>query len=75
MLDYCYSMHNGGTELEKLGSDAFDTDAEATAFGKRVIQDLLHEEPKRYADWTMEISEGARTVSSISFDACSDQKK
>jgi hypothetical protein len=68
MLDYCYSIHNGGTEFEKLGSDAFDSDAEATAFGKRVIEDLLHEEPKRYTDWTMEISEGTRTVSSISFN-------
>ena len=72
MLDYHFSMHNSGTGLEKLGSDTFDSDAEATAFGKRVIKDLLHEEPTRYADWTMEISEGARTISSISFNTCAD---
>jgi hypothetical protein len=65
-------MHNSGGELEKLGSDKFDSDAEATAFGKQVVDDLMHEEPKRYTDWTMEISEGTRTVSSISFNACTD---
>jgi hypothetical protein len=72
MLDYYYSMHNNGIGSEKLGSDKFDSDAEATAFGKQVVDDLMREEPKRYTDWTMEISEGTRTVSSISFNACSD---
>jgi hypothetical protein len=72
MLDYHFSMHNSGTELEKLGSDTFDSDAEATAFGKLVIKDLLHDEPTRYANWTMEISEGARTIGSISFNTCTD---
>ena len=72
MLDYHFSMHNSGTGLEKLGSDTFDSDAEATDFGRRVIKDLLHEKPTRYSNWTMEISEGARTISSISFNACAD---
>jgi hypothetical protein len=72
MLHFHFSIHDSGTGSEKLGSDTFDSDAEATAFGKRVIKDLLHEEPARYANWTMKISEGARIISSISFNACAD---
>ena len=72
MLPYHFSIRDRGTEVEELGSDTFDSDAEATAFGKRVIKDLLHDEPTRYANWTMEIFEGARTISSISFNACTD---
>jgi hypothetical protein len=69
MLPYQFSIRDRGTELEELGFDAFDSDAGAIAFGKQVIEDLLHDESTQYFGWIMDITQGARAVVSIPFSA------
>jgi hypothetical protein len=69
MFPYQFSIRDGGIELEVLGYDAFDSDAGAIAFGKQVINDLMHHEPEQYFGWTMDIAQDKRTVVSIPFRA------
>jgi hypothetical protein len=69
MLPYHFSIRDRGTEMEELGFDAFDNDAGAIAFGKRIIEDLLCDESKQYFGWIMDIAQGARTVASLPFSA------
>jgi hypothetical protein len=44
-------------------------DAEAFAFGKQVIRDLLDKDDEHCRGWTLEIIEGGRRVASIRFGA------
>jgi hypothetical protein len=69
MLAYHFSIRDRGTKSEDLGFDAFTNDAGAIAFGKRIIEDLLHDESKQYIGWIMDIVQDARTVVSIPFSA------
>ena len=66
MLHYRFTIHNGTDKTESLGGASLDDDAEALAFGKRVIRDLMGK--STYVGWTMDISESERTVGSIPFD-------
>ena len=34
-------------------------------FGKRVIRELLHENPEQHARWTKDITDGERTIYSV----------
>jgi hypothetical protein len=68
MIHYRFTIHNGSTKTESLGGASLNDDAEALAFGKRVIRDLMGKStkpPNPYAGWTMDITEGERTVESI----------
>jgi hypothetical protein len=69
MIPYHFSIRNRGTKSEDLGCDAFDNDAGAIAFGKRIIEDLLRDESKQYIGWIMDIVQDARAVGSIPFSA------
>lgn len=69
MLQYHFSIRNSGTELEELGFDGFNSDAGAIAFGKRVIEDLMRNDPEQYFGWIMDIAQGVRAVASIPFSA------
>jgi hypothetical protein len=57
----------GTKDTENLGGMDFANDAEAVAFGKRIIRDLMDRAAKQYANWTMEIREGERAVRSLPF--------
>lgn len=75
MLNYHFSIRDNRTGSENLGSHTFSDDAEALDFGGRVIRDLMYGKDKRYANWTMDIGEGERTVGSIRFDTSAGRKK
>ena len=42
-----------------------DDDYEAMNLGKAVIRDLLHGNATRYVGWTMDVTDGERSVVSI----------
>jgi hypothetical protein len=67
MPHYTFSIRDTGTVTEKLGSDVLDNDAEALAFGRRVIRDLMREDEGLYFGWSMDIADGDRAVGSIFF--------
>jgi hypothetical protein len=69
MLPYHFSIRHSGADLEVLGFDAFDSDAGAIAFGRRVIEDLMCGEPGQYHGSIMDILQEKRIVASISFIA------
>lgn len=62
-----YFVIRSTKDTEDLGAMDFADDAEAVAFGKQIIRDLMDRAPKNYASWTMEIREGERTVRNVSF--------
>jgi hypothetical protein len=64
---YRFSLQNSDERIEELGGVVLTDDAEALAFGKRVIRELLDKNPEQYARWTMEIAEGKRLVHNIQF--------
>jgi hypothetical protein len=68
MIGYQFNLHTD-TRVEELGSMALVDDAEARAFGKQVIEDLLDEDDGHCSGWTLEITEGDRRVASIRFGA------
>lgn len=67
MPHYTFSIHDTGTVTEKLGSDVLDNDADALAFGRRVIRDLIREDEEQYIGWTLDVVDGARAVGSVAF--------
>ena len=68
MIGYQFSLHTD-TEVEELGSMALVDDAEALAFGKQVIRDLLDKDDDHCSGWTLEIIDGDRRIASIRFGA------
>jgi hypothetical protein len=44
---------------------ALEDDTAAIAFSRRVIRELLHNNPEQHALWTMNITEDERVVRSI----------
>jgi Domain of unknown function (DUF6894) len=54
-------------DTEDLGGMDLPDDAEAVAFGKRIIRDLMDRAGEQYESWTMEIREGERAVRSLPF--------
>jgi hypothetical protein len=67
MPHYTFSIRDTETVTEKLGSDVLDNDADALAFGRHVIRDLMREDEGLYFGWSMDIADGERAVGSISF--------
>jgi hypothetical protein len=65
MGQYHFSLRNRVEQIDDLGGVELDGDIEAVAFGRRVIRELLHNNPEQYALWTMHITERERTVRSI----------
>jgi hypothetical protein len=61
MIGYQFNLHTD-TRVEELGSMALVDDAEARAFGKQVIEDLLRKDDEHCSGWTLEITEGDRRV-------------
>jgi hypothetical protein len=45
----------------------------AVAFGRRVIQNILHRNVNQYSGWSMDIVHDARVVANIRFLMISDQ--
>jgi hypothetical protein len=54
-------------DTEDLGGMDLADDAEAVAFGKRIIRDLMDRAAEQYESWTMEIRESERVVRSLPF--------
>jgi hypothetical protein len=65
MHHYHFTLQNNGSQIDDLGGVVLTDDAEALDFGKRVIRELLHENPEQHARWTMDITDGERTICSI----------
>jgi hypothetical protein len=68
MMQYLFATHKNGTMIEGLGSAPLADDNDAFDLGRRVIQDLMRKDAQQYAGWTMNITEGERTVGSVLFD-------
>jgi CheY-like chemotaxis protein len=68
VLIYRFSIHNAdGSDREVTGRMALRDDKAARAFGKAMIRDMMRGDTPRYADWTMDVAKGARSVCSIPF--------
>jgi hypothetical protein len=68
VLIYRFSIHNAdGSDREVTGRMALRDDRAARAFGKAMIRDMMRGDTPRYADWTMDVANGARSVCSIPF--------
>jgi hypothetical protein len=67
MLTYHFTLRNDGDRVDDLGFMGLADDGEALAFGKQVIQDLVHGD-RNYAGWIIEITEGERPVGNIPFE-------
>lgn len=65
MHRYHFTLQNNGSQIDDLGAVVLTDDAEALDFGQRVIRELLHENPQQHARWTMDITDGQRTICSI----------
>ena len=68
MLFYRFAIHKGGARTEGLGVMELADDTEALGFGKRVIHDMIHRDPERYAGWTMDITNGDGPAAAVLFD-------
>jgi hypothetical protein len=65
MPNYHFDLQNNGARIEDIAGVTLANDGEAIAFGKRVIRELLDKNPEQRERWTMDITEGERTVHSI----------
>jgi hypothetical protein len=63
---YHFALRNRGETIDDFGGVEMTSDADAIAFGKRVIRELLEKNPEQYALWAMKITKGTRLVRSIS---------
>jgi hypothetical protein len=71
---YHFDIHKGRARAEGLGSIDLTDNAEALAFGKRVIEDLNSGDRERYAGWTMDITHDNDLTVAILFDAVGPKK-
>jgi hypothetical protein len=62
---YHFALHNRGDRIDDFGGLPMADDGEALDFGKRVIRELLHNNPEQHALWTMDVTQGERTVRRI----------
>jgi hypothetical protein len=67
MPAYQFVTRNNGTGSEHLGWMDLLDDATAIAFGNRLMRDMMHGAPRRYAGWTINITQDTRTVGSVRF--------
>jgi hypothetical protein len=66
MPTYLYVLHESATQTETLGTIELSDDAEAVAFGERVMRDMPHS--ASYAGCAMKIMEGERTAGEVLFE-------
>jgi hypothetical protein len=64
-----------GSSVEPLGFAPLKDDAEALAFGRQVILELMDENAAQYSGWILDITEGTRAVGSIPFDSGRNQER
>lgn len=69
MLDreYQFAIHNKDAQSEKPGDMALRSDRAAVAFGRSVVQQLIHKYAGYYSGWTLDITDDKRAVSSVPF--------
>jgi hypothetical protein len=65
---YHFTLYADATKSEDLGYMPMADDAEALAFARRIIRELMQRYSAEYAGSSMHITEGERAVSSIPFD-------
>jgi hypothetical protein len=65
MSIYRFAIRSANDSREALGCTELPDDHAARAFGNDVISDMLCDSADRYAGWTMDITEGERTVCSV----------
>jgi hypothetical protein len=66
MPNYCYVLHDRAIQTETLGTIELSDDAEAVAFGERVMREMKR--PASYAGWAMKIMEGERSAGEVLFE-------
>ena len=66
---------NSNSDIDDLGYMELADDAAALAFGEKVIRDSMEGDAEQYTGWTIDITEGERTVGSIAFAADARQKQ
>jgi hypothetical protein len=64
---YQFVARNEDSQTENLGTIALLDDADARSFAKGVIRDLIHAHPAFCRNWTIDIAEDERAVSSVPF--------
>jgi hypothetical protein len=69
MPAYLYSARKNGSQREELGSIELPSDAGARAFAKRMIADILRDNPRNYSGWTLEIIKEGRAVAGLPYKA------
>jgi hypothetical protein len=67
MPNYHFVARSDLPRAEELGLMAMLDDADARAFARGIIRDLIHTHPAFYRTWTIDISEDERAVASIPF--------
>ena len=67
MPSYHFVARSDRRRGEDLGFMAMLDDADARAFARRIIVDLMRSHPAFYQTWTIDISEDERVVASIPF--------
>jgi hypothetical protein len=65
---YRFSIHKNCARREPLGGMDLTDEAEAFAFGKRVIGDLIDRDAEQYVGWTMDITNGDSRAMVVPFD-------
>jgi hypothetical protein len=65
MAIYRYALHKDAGPNEHLGFIEIPSDAEAMAFGREVLVDIMREPGPEQAGASLEITEGARQVDSV----------
>jgi hypothetical protein len=69
MSFYQFIIGKDGIQIEDLGDVPLSADSDAFAFTDLMIRDYLrHSDAERYVGCTMNITEGERTVGSVSFE-------
>jgi hypothetical protein len=68
MPSYRYILHEDAAQTEALGSIELSDDAEAVAFGERLIRDMKHSDPASCAGCAMKIMEGEQTAGEVLFE-------
>jgi hypothetical protein len=64
---YRFVAYTSNSTAEELGSMDLIDDADAHAFGNRLIKDLTETQADFYVGWTLDIAEGERALPSIPF--------
>jgi hypothetical protein len=65
---YHFTLYADATNSADLGYMPMADDADALAFARRIIRELMQRHSGEYADSSMHITEGERPVGSIPFD-------